>query len=208
MEYKVDIAGVEYGMTDIASGVIEQPLFSEFSVGNACSASMTLSFWQKSNIPRMAKLIPYARKASSDPWVKQGEFFTDTRKTENDLMTIEAFDAMLKAEIVWAPSQNLVFPMTMEAAANEIASWMGVDLDPRCSFNAGYTIDYPANNYTLRDVLCHIGAAHAGNWIITAEGRLLLVPLFASMPPEPQEMDYLADESGNILLIGGVRILV
>ena len=67
------------------------------------------------------------------------------------------------------------------------------------------TIDYPANNYTLRDVLRFIAAANVGNWIITSENNLLLVPLFGSMP---EETNFLVDESGSAITFGGVRIIV
>lgn len=205
MEYYVDIAGARYEMGDIQSVTIEQPLFDKVGVGNACSAELNISFWEKTPVPRMAKIIPYARKTNTDPWVKQGEFFTDTRSQQADLMTITAYDAMLKAEIVWTPTQSLVFPMTMPNAVNEIISHMGVKLDPRTVLNPAYTIDYPANDYTFRDVLRYIAAAHGGNWIITNEGLLLLVPLFASLPPETH---YLVTESGAAITFGGVRILV
>ena len=205
MEYYVDIAGTRYEMTDIQSVTIEQPLFDKVGVGNACSAELNISFWEKATVPRMAKIIPYARKTSADAWVKQGEFFTDTRSLQADLMTIVAYDAMLKAEIVWTPTRSLTFPMTMPDAVDEIISHMGIALDPRTQLNAAYTIDYPANEYTLRDVLRYIAAAHGGNWIITNEGLLLLVPLFASLPPETH---YLVTETGDAITFGGVRILV
>lgn len=205
MEYYVDIAGTEYGMEDIESVTIEQPLFDKLSVGNACSAELTIGFWEKATVPKMAKIIPYARKTSADAWVKQGEFFTDSRSRSGSLLTITAYDAMLKSEVVWTPDQELEFPMTMPDAVTEIAALMGVSIDSRTALNSAYTIDYPANDYTLRDVLRFIAAAHGGNWIITNEGALLLVPLFASMP---EETHYLVTETGAAITFGGVRILV
>lgn len=205
MEYKVEIGGVTYGMTDIESVNIEQPLFDKLSVGNACSAKLTIVFWEITTIPKMAKIVPYARKSSTDAWVKQGEFYTDTRSLQNGKMTIVAYDPMLTSEVVWYPSQYLVFPMTMPDAVSEIASLMGLEIDSRTVLNPSYTIDYPANDYTLRDVLRYVAAAHAGNWIITTEGKLLLIPLLTSMPPETY---YLVEEHGDAITFGGTRILV
>lgn len=205
MEYKVEIGGITYGMGDIESVNIEQPLFDKLSVGNACSAKLTIVFWEITTIPKMSKIVPYARKQSTDDWIMQGEFYIDTRSLSDGKMTIVAYDAMLKGEIVWVPSQHLVFPMSMENAVAEIASLMGVEIDNRTLLNSIYTIDYPANDYTMRDILRYIAAAHAGNWIMTIEGRLLLVPLFASMPPETH---YLVTEYGNPITFGGTRILV
>lgn len=81
---------------------------------------------------------------------------------------------------------------------------MGAQLAPRTAINPNYTIDYPANEYTIRDELRYIAAAHAGNWIVTGEGRLYLVPL-VSIPPET---NYLVTEYGDAILFGGDRILV
>ena len=93
----------------------------------------------------------------------------------------------------------------MPDAVAEICHLMDVELDSRTVLNGSYTIDYPANDWTLRDVLGFIGAAHAGNWIITNEGKLLLIPLFGGMPAET---NYLVTENGNPITFGGVRILV
>lgn len=59
----------------------------------------------------------------------------------------------------------------------DIASRIDVEVDSRTVINESYVIEYP-NDYTMREILCHIAAAHAGNWIITADGKLLLVPAF------------------------------
>ena len=102
------------------------------------------------------------------------------------------------------PDQSLTFPMNMPAAAAEFARMMEVELDPRTVLNPAYTIDYPANDYTIRDELRFIAAAHGGNWIMTDEGKLLLVSLL-SIPPETS---YLVTEYGSAIMLGGVKILV
>lgn len=203
-EYKVYIAGVEYGMEDIKSAKIEQPLFDKMSVGNACSAQLEISLWPKAIIPRTAEIIPWTRDTNVGGWYQLGIFYIDTRAWNGDLLEVTAYDCMLKSEVVWEPRQNLKFPMTMQAASKEIAQLMGTTLDPRCAFNGTYTIDYPANNYTLRAVLQFIAGAHVGNWIVTSEGKLLLIPLGS----EPPETHYLVTEDGDAIVIGGVKILI
>ena len=94
--------------------------------------------------------------------------------------------------------------MTMAAAAQEIADLMGVTIDPRTVLSTAYTVDYPANDYTLRDVLRYIAAAHAGNWIMTDVGQLRLVT-FGEIPAETY---YLVTEYGSAITFGGDRILV
>ena len=110
---------------------------------------------------------------------------------------------MLKAEQVWRP-QGLTFPMSMQQAANVIAGLMGVELDSRCVFNSSYTVSYPANEYTLRDVLRFIAAAHGGNWIMSDIGELWLVPLNTL----PAETFLLCDEDGDAIQFGSDFILV
>lgn len=205
MEYKIEVGKTTYGMDAIQSVRIEQPLFDKLSIGNACSAQLTIRFWPIVSPPRMAKIVPYFRKSSGSTWVKQGEFFIDTRVLSDGLLEVVAYDAMLKGEVVWEPSQHLSFPMTMPAAAMEISSLMGVPLDSRNKLKENYTIDYPANEYTLRDILRYIAVAHCGNWIITSTGKLLLVPLFSTLPPETT---YLVTEDGDPILFGDARILV
>lgn len=204
MEYKVEVGGVTYGMGDIQSVNISQPLFDSLSVGNTCTAELNMTFWPNQAVPRMAKIIPYARRETSETWQQLGVFFIDTRTRQGDALSIVAYDYMLRAEVIWKPRQSLQFPMTMPAAVNEIARLMGVGLDKRTVLNAAYTLDYPANDYTLRDVLGYIAGAHGGNWIITPAGQLLLVPLFGSLPPETH---YLIEEAGAAITFGGVRIL-
>ena len=131
-------------------------------------------------------------------------FFTNRRSCDGDYWELEAYDAMRKADVVWEPDQSLRFPMTMPDAVNIFCQLMGVELDSRTVLNSSYTIDYPANDYTIRNELCFIAAAHGGNWIITDAGKLLLIPLLSM----PTETNYLITEAGSAITFGGVRILV
>ena len=205
MDYKVEIAGTTYYKSDISSAVIKRPLFDKLSVGNACSAELDISIWPISTIPKMAKLVPWVREDSASSWTKLGDFYIYTREIIDDLMRIVAYDSMMLAEQIWVPDQSLEFPMSMASAVNIIAGIMGIGVDSRTQINSSYTIDYPANDYTLRDILGYIASANSGNWIITSSGQLLLVPLFSSMPVET---NYLIDERGNSITFGGVRITI
>lgn len=202
-EYCVQIDGTTYQMDELFSVSITQPLFERLSVGNACSAELTVTFVPRGNVAKMAKIIPFSRCDSSEQWCQLGVFYTDTRKLSKGILSLTACDAMLRAEVIWEPDQSLVFPMTMPQAVAAIAREMDIDIDPRTALNDEYTIDYPANEYTMRDVLRYIAGAHGGNWVITAQGSLLLVPLFKSMP---QETNHLVTETGRIILLGGCAI--
>lgn len=205
-EYKFEIDGVEYGPESETTHSVESGLYEEFGIGNAYIAKLTLNIYAD-NIPRSATIKRFIRLRNGDlvsEWLPKGIFFTNRRSVEDDYWTIEAFDAMRKAEQIWVPDQSYVFPMPMKTAVDVFAAIMGVKLDPRTSINPNYTIDYPANDYTIRQELQFIAAAHGGNWIVTDEGNLLLLPLGS----EPEDTNYLIEEHGDVILLGDVRILV
>ena len=204
MRYKVVIDNTEYTDADIRSANIERPLFDQLSIGNACEATLKIVFRKKTVIPTTAKMIPYA--LVNNQWEQLGVFYLDERSIKpTGIMTVVAYDSMLKADKVWVPDQSLEFPMPMDDAVDIIAELMGITVDPRTNVSHAYTIDYPANDYTLRDVLKFIAVANGGNWTITRNDQLLLVPLVGSMPPETH---YLIEENGFAITFGGDRILV
>lgn len=205
-EYKFEINDVEYGPEEEVEHTYSNGIFEDFGFGNAYTASLTLSLFTD-NVPRSATIKRYVRLRNGEQvseWLPKGTFFTNTRSDDDGYWTIEAYDSMRKAEAVWEPDQPLEFPLSMPAAAAEFARIIGVELDQRTVLNANYTIDYPANDYTIRNELCFIAAAHGGNWIITDENKLYLVPLLSA----PAETNYLVEEYGGAITFGGVRILV
>ena len=205
-EYKFEINGVEYGPEEEVEHTYSNGIFEDFGFGNAYTASLTLSLFTD-NVPRAATIKRYVRLRNGEQvseWIPKGTFFTNTRSDDDGCWTIEAYDSMRKAEVVWTPDQSLEFPLSMPAAAAEFARILGVELDSRTVLNANYTIDYPANDYTIRNELCFIAAAHGGNWIITDENKLYLVPLLSA----PAETNYLVEEYGGAITFGGVRIIV
>ena len=205
-EYKFEINDVEYGPEEEVEHTYSNGIFEDFGFGNAYTARLTLSLFTD-NIPRAATVKRYIRLRNGtqvSEWLPKGTFFTNTRSDDDGYWTIEAYDSMRKAEVVWAPDQSLEFPLSMPAAAAEFARILGVELDQRTVLNANYTIDYPANDYTIRNELCFIAAAHGGNWIITDKNKLYLVPLLSA----PAETNYLVEEYGDAITFGGDRILV
>ena len=210
-QVQIVIAGVTYGEDQIVSLSTTSGLFIEdtMGIGGAVAKEIDLVLRQPGNIPRMAQMIPSYRLVKgtqASEWIQKGIYYIDTRSVDKvtGVMTIHGYDDMLKAEQVWEPAQSLEFPMTMVQAVNVIAQLMGVTLDPRTVLNQSYTIDYPANDYTLRDVLRYIAVANAGNWIITDDGKLRLV----SFGEIPTETNYLVEEDGDAITFGGDRILV
>lgn len=213
-EYQFDIAGTIYGPEREVSHSVDGGLYERFGIGGAATAKLTMSLFAD-NIPRAAAIRRYIRLRNGDrvsEWLPKGVFFTSRRSVEDGVWTIEAYDAMRKAEQPWEPDQSLSFPLPMPQAAAEFARIMGVEIDPRTKLNPAYTIGYPASDpesgtgdyYSIRQELQWIAAAHGGNWIITGEGKLLLVPLLSM----PEETSRLVTEYGDAITLGGVKILV
>ena len=115
--------------------------------------------------------------AQTSEWLPFGIYWIDTRETDkaSGLMTITAYDAMLKAERDYTDNTG-TYPMAMSSAVAYICTQLGLTQDSRNSV-AGYTIDSPTGIYTMREVLQYIAAASGGNWIITESGALRLVKL-------------------------------
>lgn len=205
-EYGFDISGTWYGPEKEVQHSADSELYADLSIGNATIGQITISLFAD-NIPRGAAIKRYIRLKNGSrvtEWIPKGIFFINRRTEDDGYWTLEAFDSMRKAEVVWEPDQSLEFPLSMRAAVEEFARIMQVSIDPRTNVKDHYTIDYPANDYTVRQELCYIAAAHGGNWIITDKGQLLLIPLLSA----PMETSYLVTEYGDPILFGDTRILV
>lgn len=213
-EYQFDVAGTIYGPEAEVSHKVDSGLYDTFGIGNAAMATLTLSLFVES-IPRGACIKRYVRLRNGErvsEWLPKGVFYANRRSEEDGYWTIEAFDAMRRAEQPWEPRQDLVFPMTMPDAVAEFMRIMGTRLDPRTQLNPAYEIDHPSSDqnsetgeyYSIRQHLQWIAAAHGGNWIVTDKGEFRLVPLISA----PPETNYLVTEHGDAITLGGVRLLV
>ena len=207
-EVKLRIGGEDYGEDRLVSLRTFGGMFAggPMTAGGAVAGEIEAVLRSWGEIPRMAELVPFVRLTNgvqSSEWLQKGVYFIDTR-TQDGVLTLHGFDGMLKGEAEWVPGQALVFPMPMDEAAAEIARLMGTTIDPRSAISHTYTIDYPANGYTLRDILRFIAAAHGGNFVMNDLGQLRLLVL----GDLPAETHYLVDEYGDALVFGGDRILV
>lgn len=205
-EYAFEIGGVWYGPEAEACHSVTCSLFNRFGIGNAMSATLNLSLYAD-GIPRGAVVKRYVRLVNGSrvsEWLPKGVFFVNRRVEEDGLWDIEAYDAMLKADITWTPRPGFTFPCTMKAAVRDIARSMEVELDERNVYKPYTMPDYPEGEYMRRDALRDIAAAHGGNWCISDAGKLRLVPLLSF----PEETNYLVTERGGAIVFGGVKILV
>lgn len=213
-EYQFDINGTIYGPEAEVSHSVDNGLYQEFGIGNASCAKLTLSLLAE-NIPRGATIKRYVRLVNggqTSEWLPGGVYFINRRSVQDGYWQIEAFDVMRKADCAWEPDKSIEFPLAMDKAVDIFCEIIGAELDERTAINPEYTIGYPASSpengngyyYSIRQELQWIAAAHGGNWIVTAEGKLLLVPLGG----EPEETSYLVTEYGQPIQIGSVILLV
>ena len=183
-EVRLNVAGTDYLEDQLVELSTTAPLFSDgtLSVGGAVAKEIDVSLFVQGTVPRMAKLTPFVRLRLNEQvseWIQKGVFYIDTRQTDESsgVTAFHGFDDMLKAEVIWEPDQNLTFPMSMRAAVLLIAQTMGVEVDNPEDISDQYQVDYPANEWTLRDVLRFCAGACGGNFVMTDLGKLRLVRL-------------------------------
>lgn len=165
------------------------------------------------DIPKAAKLQLFTRVTDgtqSSEWLKKGVYYVDTREfTKNsdglDVLTIHGYDAMLKFGQLYPSDNEHDYPLLDEDMVAFVAQVAGVTVDERTYEAMGRNYTFPLmTGYTSREVLGIIAASYGGNFIMSDEGKLLLLKL-GSLPPET---NYLIDEIGNSILIGDDRILI
>ena len=211
-ETRVIINGVAYSQDNIMSMQVDWRMFSEEypTVGSCLSGEISLKMLKPNvSIPRMASICPQIRvcsgytAAEQSDWIPQGFFFIDTREeSKNDdnlpVISFHGYDSMLMTEQMY-PSTEGVWPKTDYAVVEQIADTIGVDIDERTAnvMVHGYNISPPIS-YTMREVLSNIAAMYAGNWIMTMEGKLLLVALGGI----PEDTSILVTGSGDIITFG------
>lgn len=199
VEWKITVNGTAYTGNKIAAsagGGDSRPKLgrallsgSEPTVGECIASTFSCAIFEaSSNVPRMASVVPAYRLVlgvSESEWITLGTYYIDTRQTDRvtGALILTCYDRMLVADGAGGKSYADVtgfstWPQPMSAVVSEICTIIGVTLDARTTINSGaaYVVDYPSD-YTMREVLGYIAAAHAGNWCITPANALRLVPL-------------------------------
>lgn len=206
--FKMVIAGETYTYADIVSGNIHLSLMETLSLGNAGCGTIEMTFRPRGAIPTMARIDCFAQLSNGSQvsdWLPFGVFHIDTRKTDPfGWMTITGYDAMLMTEQLYLDNDGQ-YPMPMADAVAFIAGQIGVEVDARCAI-ADYTIDYPAEIYTLREVLGSIAAASGGSWCISPSGKLWLVPLSAPSAAEETPCGSCDILEGGLVTISRVTL--
>ncbi len=195
LQTKAVIGGKEY--TAISAPMIDRALMSSpLSVGNCNSATLALSILTDDEIKSTSPIVIQGRVTdgiSFSEWKPFGTFFINQRDTSYEgLVTVSCYDALLKASqsYVNSSSSTANWPKPMKEVVSEVAYRIGVSVDSRTVINTGedYMVPFPTG-LTMLQVLGYIGACHGGNWIITEENKLRLVPLVTS----PDETFFVID---------------
>lgn len=175
---KIKIGNTEY--TRITQPLISRPGLAEhLGIGGCLAAGMDVTIYTTDEIPRSSEVEVLGRikgidGSSPTDWESYGKFYIDKRDTTiHGQVGLTCMDKMLLLEDAF-PSGN--WPMSQQACAEYVADYLGIELDPRTSINPNYTIQYPFNN-TMRESMGHIAADNGGNWVITPDDTLYLVPL-------------------------------
>lgn len=215
-EVQAIIAGVTYGLDKIDSATTNAALMEKSAtVGNCIAKELNLVLRNPGDIPRMAQIKMRFRLnngVTQSEWIPKGTFYIDTREAGNGVLTIDAFDAMLKTgqPYIMQEGEQGTWPRTDIQVVNAICSRIGVTLDSRTAaiLTEGYLVQYPGFGdvaYTVREVLGYIGAMYGGNWCITDQDTLRLL-ILGDLPLSSTNL--LITQYGEYILIGGYRILV
>lgn len=215
VEIKALVNDVEYLEDSIVKCTVERPLMDGGipTVGACVSAQLDLELLPHGEvIPPRAEVQLYCRLVTNTlqcDWIPQGVFFIDTRETSNignlPLLKIHAYDVIIKLDPIYLTGTITGWPKSMKAVALDIADIIGTTIDPRTEDILSDTFMCQINTtYTMRQYMGYIAAAHAGNWITTADGQLRLATVFDT--PNPSHL--LIDEFGTRLVFGDTRILI
>lgn len=183
-------------------------------IGCAIAGEVEATFIKPDDeIPKMCPFRILVRARTETLWsvsVFKGTFYIDTREVSHnsdglDVMKIHGYDAMLKFEQMYPSDDSHDYPLLDTTLLQFMADSVGVVIDQRTLdiMNRGFTFSLPAG-YTMREMLGYIASAYGGNFIISDEGRLLLVQLSGLS----EETYYLVDENGDAITFGGDRIIV
>ena len=192
--------------TAITAPKIDRALLSDpLSVGNCTSATLQLSVMTDDVIDTSSPVIIKARITDGKQYsefMDFGTFYIDLPEVNENLITLTCYDSMLKAGQMYVDETDSEdeWPKPMKTCVEEIALRIGVGIDPRTRINVGvdYLVPYPSGR-TMQQVLGFIGAVHGGNWIITEENLLRLVPIINS----PDDTFNIIDEDYNTIMTGG-----
>ena len=167
LEARADIGGASY--SDIAPVITRATMQGGPQIGNAVAASCAFSLRgvPGANVPRSAEILISMRLTDGETtseWLPAGTFYISRRSVEpvSGMLQLECYDALLKADAVWEPSEGS-WPRDMADVADELAAALGLEIDARSAIPTGgvYVMGEPDAGTTLRGALCRIFTSEA-----------------------------------------------
>lgn len=196
LETKAIIGNTEY--TEITPPIITRALTQNgVSLGNVVSAVCTFTVQTEDIIPKSSQVQIKMRLVGGtedvpieSEWLSAGTFYV-SRRTESPiegLVDLECYDSLLKANAVWEPASD-VWPKSDTSVVSEIATLLGVQVDNRTVLSGSSIVTKPEVGTAIRDILGMIGAYNGGNWILSPQNKLRLVPLVSADDADDAESD-------------------
>lgn len=187
-EVKIVRGDVTYGMDRLKSITIEQAMFDGNGPQIGCAYSSQCKvklIEQSSNWPRAASFEVFIRITdgvlTDNNWLSMGTYYTDERHIDKyGNIEIIAFDDMLMLEQPWTdkvedlPSE---WPITAKAACDLIQEALEVQFDSRTVLDNTVPFIGLDTTATARETLAAVAAGMGGNWHITPDRKLRLIPL-------------------------------
>ena len=217
----IDTIGSYKVYATITAPNIDNSLLSgdSLSVGNVNSGRLTFTIMTTDTIPKSARITIKGRVTdgnSTSEFIPFGTYWVDHRTYKDNLIDIEAYDAMKMGNQSYADnSQTLNWPKPIKTVVTRIAEQMGVDIDSRTMTDIINNsavgdleiITKPGDDEVLLDVLSHIGEILGGNWTITPNNELRYVQITTPITIKgyllDQEENIITTEQGNKLLWKG-----
>lgn len=196
----------------IMGGTLTEKLFDKPSIGNAAVSTMKLQIVDQRGLvtAKAQELELGARmKSPADGITYQARInrtFCVASRRKNRKTGGEDFvlyDRMIFAEAEYE-DQVGTYPMPAADVVAFIAQKLGLETDESNEIGV-FPVDSPTGVYTMREVLRFIAAGSGGNFTVSADNKLKLVPFGEPAAAEEQacsELDYADD-----LVITGVRLL-
>lgn len=175
--------GSQYGINSLS--ITRAAMKDALSVGNAISASAELTIATDQDIKKSAMIQLYEYVVQTVDGILKGvasvpigTFFIASRAKDpvTGMMSLTCYDAMMRTN---QPFEASNASESMVSAVTRIAKAIGVETDARNVIDSTLTIALPTDGstMTMQEVLCQVAGVHAGNFIITKDNKLRLVPI-------------------------------
>ena len=156
---------------------------TDFTFGCASSAEIVFDYDNRNN--DVSQYIEdgvfnyYIQQANDTDWRLIGKFYIQSSEVKKNLITIRAYDAMIKTEAyIDSFIDGLTFPLTTTSLFTKLCSFLGVScggIDPGL-VNTTFKIqdNFQAINITGRQVIQYIAEACAGYAVADTNGAICI----------------------------------